>query len=565
MATPTSPGPTAGRARRPNRTTTDDIQIFAPWSDTDAEFDPELRFCCLEPGAYTIRGYYVPENFDPSSGDAPITITKNGSTATLEQSSSTSAFGESVTFDIHVGGYSSDPRAAKPTGFVDVREGPTTYGTAALDANGDATITTSQLPAGTRSLRAFYTTGDSRYEPSASTLVEHVVTGGATTTSLVASPTSITYGQPLTLTTTVEVVAPVVGTAEGEVTFHDGGIAGPAIGSASLNEGTLNQATLTTSELSAGSHTIVAVYGGNPSFDGGASNTVTVNVSKAASSTSLSSSTYPSEFGQPVTFTATLDGPGTTTVPGTVQFKAGGVNIGTPQPLIVGIASITIGTLPGGSHSITAVYSGSASYHPSSASPSQVVTCDETITGTASSITVWGSGTNCLSGAKITGNVTIPAGASVSILNTTIGGNLTGTGSPEAAITSLSSLSSIVGGPGAVTMCGSTVGGNVTLSGASGFLLLGDLREDGCAGNWFRGTVSLRSNHGGLALADNRIGGGVSVIDNVGTGPTPDHLAPEIEANKIGGYLTVAGNSPIVTNDERPNTVRGNRSGQLEL
>ena len=52
------------------------------------------------------------------------------------------------------------------------------------------------------------------------------------------------------------------------------------------------------------------------------------------------------------------------------------------------------------------------------------------------------------------------------------------------------------------------------------------------------------------------ITGGVTVANNSGAGPA-GHTAPEIEANRIGGYLSAYGNSPAATDDGRPNIVRG--------
>ena len=92
-----------------------------------------------------------------------------------------------------------------------------------------------------------------------------------------------------------------------------------------------------------------------------------------------------SNFGQLVTFTATVTGAGATPT-GTVQFKDGAVNIGTPRTLVAGSASIGIAALSVASHSITADYSGDGNY---TASTSAVFThvvskADQAITFTSS-------------------------------------------------------------------------------------------------------------------------------------------------------------------------------------
>jgi hypothetical protein len=517
-----------------------------PQSTTDV-----IEFCCLEVGSYDyIRGYYVPSNFDPSSGTSdPVTVTRNGSTITLEASTTTPTLGAGVSFDIHLAGYSSDPNAIKPGGTVDVYEGSTNYGTAFVDSNGDATIMTTQLPLGHHELRARWG-GDAHWTASTSASVGVTVGGGTTSTTLVTSTTSTTYGAPVTLTATVTAVDPPVGTPTGGVGFRRGLT---AVGTATLDEGSPNTATLTTSELPVGSHIIFATYAGDGVYLASPSNTVTVNVAKAATTTTLSSSANPSAFGQPVTITATVDGPGTTTVPGTVQFKDGTQLLGSPQSLVLGQASLTIASLGGGSHAITAVYSGSDSYTGSTSSAlTQTVTCTQTITGTVSSVTTTSGSSTCLSGAKVSGRLTVAAGSSLSIVNSTVTGSVTVAG----ATSNASALVAATGSSAALTICGSTLGGNLKVSGMGGFVLVGDRLEDACAGNTIKGTVTLSGNTGGLAIAENRVGGGVTVSRNIGAG-LAGHEAPEVEANRIGGYLSCSGNSPAVTDDGRPNDVRG--------
>jgi len=73
--------------------------------------------------------------------------------------------------------------------------------------------------------------------------------------------------------------------------------------------------------------------------------------------TSLSAAPNPAPAGQTVTFTATITGssPG-----GTVQFKDGATNLGSPAIVTGGVATLATSTLTVGTHSITAVYGGDA-------------------------------------------------------------------------------------------------------------------------------------------------------------------------------------------------------------
>jgi len=93
-------------------------------------------------------------------------------------------------------------------------------------------------------------------------------------------------------------------------------------------------------------------------------------------STSVTSSTNPSVYGQSVTFTATVSTQGSGGTPtGSVQFKDNGVNLGTPVTLSSGVATYSTATLTSGTHIITAVYTPSGNFLPSTGtlSPDQTV------------------------------------------------------------------------------------------------------------------------------------------------------------------------------------------------
>jgi hypothetical protein len=95
----------------------------------------------------------------------------------------------------------------------------------------------------------------------------------ATTTAVVATPPSTVVGAPITLTAAVTVSAPGAGLPTGSVTFLDGGA---VLGSAPLDGS--GRARLTVTFLAPGSHSFVAVYGGDSSFAGSTSGPVGVPV-----------------------------------------------------------------------------------------------------------------------------------------------------------------------------------------------------------------------------------------------------------------------------------------------
>jgi hypothetical protein len=145
------------------------------------------------------------------------------------------------------------------------------------------------------------------------------------------------------------------------VTFRDGTA---VIGSAMLSGG---EAVFTTSSLSARTHSINATYAGDAKFLG-STGKVSQVVFKYTTTTSLTSSLNPSQFGQAVTFTAhvTSTGPAPT---GSVKFLDGSLAIGSAT-LSGGAAKLTKSNLAVGTHPITAHYNGDAA---SSTSTSPVV------------------------------------------------------------------------------------------------------------------------------------------------------------------------------------------------
>jgi large repetitive protein len=185
------------------------------------------------------------------------------------------------------------------------------------------------------------------------------------------------FGDAVTFTATVSGSAG--GTSPtGTVTFTDLST-GQTLGTATLNIS--QQATVTTSSLSTGSHNIQASYDGDGNF-GGSSATLTQVVNKAATTTAVTASPNPSVAGQPVTFTAMVSPttPGGPPPTGTVTFLEGGNPIGSATLGSNGQAALTIATPSVGSHTITASYPGDGNFNPSSGSVTQLVNKNGTTT-----------------------------------------------------------------------------------------------------------------------------------------------------------------------------------------
>ncbi len=297
-----------------------------------------------------------------SSSTSPV-LTQTVSAAVTATTSTTvasslnpSIVGQPVTFTASV----SSSGSGTPNGTVAFKDGGTTLATVSLN-NATASYTGSPS-AGTHPITAVYS-GDANYTGSTSAILSEVVNSStaATTTSLVSSANPSAPGQSVTFTATVNPTGP--GSPTGIVTFWDGAT---ELGSFALNG---KSASLSTSSLSLGSHSITAGYGGDIAFSPSTSLVVTQTVSAAATATSttVASSVNPSNFGQSVMFTALVTASGSGTPTGTVTFKDGTTTLGSAA-LNGARATFTVSTLAAGSHPITAVYGGDADFSGSTSS-----------------------------------------------------------------------------------------------------------------------------------------------------------------------------------------------------
>jgi uncharacterized delta-60 repeat protein len=149
---------------------------------------------------------------------------------------------------------------------------------------------------------------------------------------------------------------------------------GPNIGSITP-QGTITEYPIPTAN--SGPATIAAGSDGNIWFTEYAANQIGEVVLKTATTETLGSSVNPSVFGQQVTFTAAVSA-GTAAAGETVTFMDGSSTLGTGTLDSSGQATLTTSTLAVGSHTITAVYNGDASFQSSSASMTHTVSQDAT-------------------------------------------------------------------------------------------------------------------------------------------------------------------------------------------
>jgi hypothetical protein len=193
--------------------------------------------------------------------------------------------------------------------------------------------------------------GDNLRQASQSPPVTLATTPAASSVIITSAPNPARFGFPVTLSAVITGVDGINPT--GKVVFKEGSL---IIGTASISGAT---ATITSTTLTIGVHSIVASYLGDDNYAGSASRPYTQTIGQGEAVTiTIGSSTNPSVFGTNVVFTATLN-PGAT---GTVTFSDGTSVLGVANITSSGTASIAVNTLWAGSHNITATYSGDATY-----------------------------------------------------------------------------------------------------------------------------------------------------------------------------------------------------------
>jgi hypothetical protein len=226
-------------------------------------------------GENDIRAHYAGDaNFAPSSSTLRQTVGRAVTTTTVTSSAPSAPLGEVVTCEATV----RSEAPGTPTGNVIFRDGTAVLATVTLDATGHARYQAA-LGWGSHAISTIYA-GDATFAPSLATMTQ--VTVANTATSLSATPTRSSFGDPVVLTALVRSASP--GTITGDVTFFDGD---QTLGIVPLD--TAAEARLSTSSLPTGDHTLSAVYAGDTHFAG---NSAATNhpVGKAATSTLLTGS-----------------------------------------------------------------------------------------------------------------------------------------------------------------------------------------------------------------------------------------------------------------------------------
>ena len=326
----------------------------------------------LAVGSHSLSAVYTGDsNYDASTADpASETVAQADTTTTIASSANPAVYGQTITYTATVA--AASPGAGTPTGTVTFFADSTEIGSGTLadDGFGNEVVAldVSTLALGSHTITATYW-GDTNFNSDTSASpVSQAVDQADTCTLGSSAPNPSVYGQTITFTALVSAASPGAGTPTGTVTFYD---SSTSLGTCTLGvDGDGNDvATLDVSNLSVGTHTITADYGGDTYFiDSSTATAVSQEVDQADTTTAIASSANPSVYGQTITLTATVGIPGSGIDPptGTVTFYNGTTGLGTGTLSVnssgYDVATLDISSLVLGDSTITAYYSGDTNF-----------------------------------------------------------------------------------------------------------------------------------------------------------------------------------------------------------
>ncbi|QEL14533.1 beta strand repeat-containing protein [Limnoglobus roseus] len=283
-------------------------------------------------------------------------------------------FGQPVPLTVTV----TTPSGLFPPGNVSFFDNNNLIGSGTLDAAGMASITVTNFSLGNHAITVQYL-GSANFTTATSNGLPISVEKANSTTTIGISRTSVNFGDAVTLSATVGIASPGVGTPTGTVQFFEGTT---LVGTSNVMAAS-GSASFGVAGLAVGKHSFTALYNGNASVaESQSSNTVSVTVVGTASATTLSANPTAGQVGAPVTLTATVTdtqsppravGVGSVTFVGTdangQAITLGPVTVGTD-----GKASTSYSSLPLGNSSFRAVFSGTNSIAGSTSAPVPLTT-----------------------------------------------------------------------------------------------------------------------------------------------------------------------------------------------
>ena len=353
------------------------------------------------PGTYSLTATYAGDAADSNAASPPVSEVLHLANAnvTLASSLNPAGIGAQVLFTATAGS-----NGGTPTGSITFADGGVMLGSAALNASGIASFSTSALAIGSHAITAAYA-GDSYDGVASSAPLSEVVQAATIGIALATSKSPAIFAETVTLT------AVVTGTGSspvGSVAFFDGAT---HLGDVKIDAS--GHAVYTTSSLTIGDHALSAMYSGDVNHSAVTSSPVDEQVLQATALL-LQASTNHTIAGLPVTLHGVVSGtsnqPGAPQPTGTIAISDGTATLSTLTPDASGNVSYTA-MLAVGQHTLGAAYAGDRNDAPSSA-PSIAVQVD--LATTTTSLTVSPSpaafGAPVTLTASVAGNGGVPSG-----------------------------------------------------------------------------------------------------------------------------------------------------------
>ena len=275
----------------------------------------------------------------------------------------------------------SPPSPASLGGTVTFSVDGVSVGSAALASNTASISVPGTFAVGTHVLTATWP-GDSTFL--AVTLSgTHTVVGLPSSTVLTATPNPALVLQPVMLSATVSGAS---STPSGSVTFYDGAT---ILGSATLDSS--SHASLITSSLAVGTHSLTAVYAGNTTYSTSTSAAVSETINAIPTSTTLTVSPTPAQAFQFFTVTAVVASSNSITLSAqpcfpncTVTFTIAGLPPNVPSSATALVMANGTATakyaFAVGTYTFSAVFNGSTIFAASTATPIQQTVIPATTT-----------------------------------------------------------------------------------------------------------------------------------------------------------------------------------------
>jgi autotransporter-associated beta strand protein len=358
---------------------------------------------------HTVKVVYNGDgNFNTGSGllTNGQKVIQDGSSVTVASSVNPSVYGQGVTFSATI--KASAPGSGTPGGTADLKIDGGTVQSGVAVVGGMVTfapVTTLTVAGSPHTVQVVYD-GDSNFSGSNALLANNQTVnkdGSSVTVASSSVGSTSTYGDQVTFTAMVSASSPGAGKPGGQVNFYDNNTTLLNSTPAPVSSvGSLQQASYTTTalQLTAGSHSITAVYLGDANFTGNTSQPITQTVNKAGTTLTNVSSDNPSPvYGQTFHLSATVtSATGVGTPTGTINFLDNGTTpVGSGPIGTGGLVTITITNLAAGPHSITAQYQGDTNFSGSS-SPNPL---SQPIGKASTSVAVSSSNTNAVYGAAL--------------------------------------------------------------------------------------------------------------------------------------------------------------------